>query len=114
MKRIALIAAALGLVLAGCGGGDSTTDGAADAGAPTVRIVDFKYAPAELTVPAGTTVTFVNDDSAGHTATSEQSGAFDTGGIDRGESGKVTLEKSGTFAYICAFHPFMKGSITVE
>ncbi len=92
------------------GGGDTTSSG----GAETVAIEDFLYAPDELTVPAGTTVEFPNEDGSPHTATSKEMGGFDTGTIKPGASGELTLDEPGTFAYYCAFHPFMKGTITVE
>lgn len=79
-----------------------------------MAIADFLYKPADLTVPAGTTVEFTNEDSTPHTATSKESGTFETGSIDTGKSATVTLDKPGTYAYYCAFHPFMKGTITVE
>jgi plastocyanin len=115
----ALILALCAVLLTGCGGGDdsaSTTDTGSTSGASAgaVEIVDYEYMPAELTVPAGTTVRFTNKDSAAHTATSKQSGAFDSGTIKGGATGEITLEETGTFAYFCAFHPFMKGTVTVE
>jgi len=105
------------LAIAGCGGGGSTTSESTTSsasGREAVTIADFTYEPAQLTVPAGTTVEFTNEDSTPHTATSKESGAFETGSIDKGQTAKVTLEKPGTYAYFCAFHPFMKGTITVE
>lgn len=109
MKWISLALAMLAMAMVGCGG-----DSAEPGGAEAVEIVDYEYAPADLTVSAGTTVTFNNQDSTGHTATSERSGAFDSGSIGAGASGEITLEQPGTLAYYCAFHPFMKGTITVE
>jgi plastocyanin len=79
-----------------------------------VTIVDYTYKPAQLTVAAGTTVKFTNQDSTPHTVTSKQSGAFETGSIDTGKTDEITLAKAGTYAYYCAFHPFMKGTIEVE
>ena len=58
-------------------------------------------------------MTFVNDDTAGHTATARASQVFDTGSIKRGERKNVVLEKAGDFAYYCAFHPFMKAKLRV-
>lgn len=102
----ALLPIALAALLAGCGGGDdSTRADRSEAGAETVKILDYEYAPADLTVPVGTTVTFANQDSAPHTATSEESGAFDSDTIDGGRSGQITLEDAGTFAYLCASTP---------
>jgi plastocyanin len=115
-----LLAAAAAL-LVGCGGGGDGTDrassssSAAGAGsAKAVTIQDYAYAPASITVPEGTTITFTNRDSTPHTATSKKPGAFESGSIDTGKSGKVTLDEAGTFAYYCVFHPFMKGTIVVE
>lgn len=102
-------------LLAGCSGGSS------DAGAPagsavqpgprTVTIRDFEFAPAELTVAKGTKVTWVNTDRAPHTATGD---GFDTGTINGGRRRSVTFDQPGTFTYLCQFHPFMKGTVTVR
>lgn len=111
------------LLLPGCGGGgsdstssDSSSGAAAAPPSPAdaVTIVDYTYEPAQLTVPAGTTIEFTNEDSTPHTATSKQSGAFETGSIDTGKTATIKLEEPGTYAYYCAFHPFMKGTVTVE
>jgi plastocyanin len=111
------------LLLAGCGGGggtDSTSSAsppgsaAASGGAHSVTIQDYTYKPADITVAKGTTVAFTNKDATSHTVTSKDSGVFDSGPIKPGLRGQVTFEKSGTFAYYCVFHPFMKGTITVE
>ena len=114
VASILLAAAAL---IAGCGGGDDGTDrttSSGGSGATAVTIRDYLYEPETITVPVGTTVTFTNRDSTPHTATSKQSGVFESGSLDTGKSGKVTLEEPGTFAYYCLFHPFMKGEIVVE
>lgn len=78
-----------------------------------VEIKGFKFMPAAVEVKAGSKVTFVNDDSAAHTATSKTGGAFDTDRIKKGESKSVTLDQPGEFDYICAYHPLMKGKIRV-
>jgi plastocyanin len=113
-----LLLAVIAALIAGCGSGDDGTDpSSSSAGANTVKqvtIKDYLYEPATITVPKGTTVTFANRDSTPHTATSKQSGVFESGSIDTGKSAKITLEDSGTFAYYCLFHPFMKGTVVVE
>lgn len=116
---LALAAVAVLIVGCGGGGGDSTSTsgsegGSESAGGNKVTIADYTYEPADLTVSKGTTVVFTNEDSTAHTATSKDSGVFESGSIEPGKSGKVTLDKAGTFAYFCAFHPFMKGTIEVE
>lgn len=124
---LAVLLVGIAIPLVGCGGGggtDSTSSsGTAGSGSSTasaasgpqaVTISEYKYAPAEITVAAGTTIKFTNRDSTPHTATSKQAGAFETGPIDTGKTGEITLEKPGTYQYYCAFHPFMKGTIVVE
>lgn len=111
------VVAAVGL--AGCGGegGASTADGSpppARSGAAMIEISDFAYHPGTITVPEGTTITFANHDETAHTATAKSPGAFDTEAIQPGKSATVTLDEAGSFAYYCAFHPFMKGTIEVE
>jgi plastocyanin len=83
--------------------------------APTDRVVirNFAFAPTTAAVKAGTKLTFANEDNASHTATST-TGLFDTDGIDKGERATVTLRKPGTYAYYCAFHPYMKGRTVVR
>jgi len=78
-----------------------------------VTIVDFKYKPPAVEVKVGSKVTFVNDDTAAHTATSKSPGAFDSGSIRQGERKSVVVKKAGEFDYFCAFHPFMKAKIRV-
>ena len=75
-------------------------------------IQDFAFGTPELSVAAGTTVTFTNNDTATHTATADD-GAFDTGEIAPGASATVTLDEPGTYAYHCDFHPNMVATITV-
>jgi plastocyanin len=83
-------------------------------GAVTVNISDYKFAPAALTVKAGTKVTWINHDSSPHTATATSGGTFDTGTLKKGDKKTLTLRKRGTYAYICEFHPFMKATVIVK
>jgi plastocyanin len=119
IRRVATIVPVVAAVgLTGCGGGgdaDSTSaaPSVATTGSHTVTIEGFAFEPADLTIARGTTVAFPNEDGSPHTATSERSGAFDTGTIKPGAEAELTFDESGTFAYYCAFHPFMKGTVTV-
>jgi plastocyanin len=108
---LALLLAALAVT--GCGG--STEEETAVAGKPrTVNISDYLYSPAALTVQAGTRIVFRNEDTTAHTATSKQSGAFESEPIAPGKSATLTFDQPGTYAYYCVFHPFMKGKVRVE
>ncbi len=86
--------------------------GKAATGALAVEIKDFAFHPASVTVNVGDTITWTNQDTAPHTATAND-GSFDTGNLNKGQSGSHTFTKAGTFAYICSIHPNMKGTVTV-
>lgn len=79
----------------------------------SVRINMLTYSPQTLTVKAGTTVTWINEDPFPHTATAD-GGSFDTGNIGQNQRASVTFNKPGTFPYTCTPHPFMKGIVQVE
>ena len=79
----------------------------------TIQIQNFAFAPAALTIAAGDTVIFTNLDSAPHTASAD-GGAWDTGRMDQGASVQITFSSPGSFTYFCAFHPNMKGAITIS
>ncbi|WP_239614425.1 cupredoxin domain-containing protein [Cohnella mopanensis] len=78
-----------------------------------IEIKDFAFTPAEITIPKGSTVTFINRDKVKHTATADE-GEFDTGLFGKDVSKEVKFDDAGTFAYYCAPHPGMTGTITVE
>jgi plastocyanin len=80
--------------------------------ATTVHIANFAFVPAKLAVPAGTTVRFVNDDTEAHTVTAKDR-TFDSGGLDTGDAWTYRFAAAGTFAYFCAMHPYMHGTIVV-
>jgi len=77
----------------------------------SVEIKQFKFGPAEVHVAVSGTVTWTNGDNQKHTAT--ESGGFDAGAIEPGATSTATFATAGTFAYICSFHPFMKGTVVV-
>ncbi len=82
------------------------------AGGPTVHIHNFAFVPATLTIPAGATVTFVNDDDEPHTATSTTK-AFDSEAIDTHGTWTHRFDNAGTFPYFCELHPMMHGKLVV-
>jgi plastocyanin len=87
------------------------TENAAEA-ATEVKMAGSAFAPGEIELTVGETVTFVNDDEIAHTATADD-GTFDSGTLEPGASFDFTAEKAGTFSYLCEFHPGMTGTITV-
>jgi plastocyanin len=76
-----------------------------------VTIAGFAYSPDPVTVNVGDTVTWTNNDAASHTATGS---GFSTGTIGTGASKSVTFNSAGTFAYHCAIHPSMTGTVVVQ
>lgn len=87
--------------------------GNAMVGGTAVEIQNFAFSPATLTVKVGDTVTWVNQDSVGHSATADD-GSFDTGVLSQGESNTVTFTEAGTFGYHCTPHPNITGTVIVE
>jgi plastocyanin len=92
--------------------GASTTPDAA-ATITEVSVVDVAFQPADIEVPAGTTVEWTNDDPFAHTVTARD-GAFDSGSMDGGETFSQVFSEPGTVEYYCAIHPSMTGTVTVR
>jgi plastocyanin len=86
---------------------------AALAAAPSVTIVDFAFQQPTLTVNVGDTVTWTNNGSTAHTATSD-TGAWDSAAVQNGASFSYQFTSAGTFAYHCTFHSDMHGVIIVQ
>jgi plastocyanin len=107
------------LVLSGCGSnGASSTSVPAVAPAQrttvssnNINIQNFAFSPETLTVTKGTTVTWINNDSAPHQI---KSATFNSGQLGKGQSFSFTFNDVGAFDYSCAIHPSMLGKIIVE
>ena len=78
----------------------------------TVTIKNMAFSPANLTISAGDTVTWVNEDRMRHSA-EDLNGAFDTGLLANGQSASLTFSGAGSFNYRCGPHANMRGSITI-
>jgi plastocyanin len=136
-KWLALLTSVLtlGLVAAGCGGdddkgsssggssssgdskaGSSGSSGAKAAGEVAMKEISFK--PGNVTIKAGQTVKWTNDDQAGHDVTATggadkfKSGA--PGALQMGDTFAHKFTKPGTVQYVCTVHSGMKGTIKVE
>jgi plastocyanin len=79
----------------------------------TVTISGLTFSPAELTVPAGTTVTWVNEDSEPHTATGNDREALQSGTMMPGDSFSQAFSEAGTIEYFCEFHAGMRGTLII-
>jgi amicyanin len=86
----------------------------ADGPTSTVSIDNFSFAPKELSVKAGTTVTWTNRDDIPHGIASSNNAFKKSPALDTDESYSFTFTTPGTYQYFCYLHPHMVGSIVVE
>lgn len=97
------------ILLSGCVSGPTgtpTPTTTSQTGATAVEIVNYNFVPRNITVPAGTTVTWTNKDSVQHTVTST-SGVFNSGPLNEGQTFSYTFNRTGTYEYECTIHPFI-------
>jgi plastocyanin len=94
-------------------GGVGRSVDAQQATTPEVKIDNFSFGPASITVANGTTVTWINRDDIPHTVVSSDS-AFKSKALDTDEKFSYTFSKAGTYPYFCSLHPKMKGQIVVR
>jgi len=79
----------------------------------SVKIANFTFGPEKLTVKAGTTVTWTNEDDIPHTVASSTK-AFKSKALDTDDSFSFTFATPGTYEYFCSLHPHMVGTVVVE
>jgi len=72
------------------------------------------YTPTDITIVIGenNTVRWTNNDNMPHTVTAAD-GSFDSGNMNAGDTFTHTFNSAGTFAYLCVYHHWMHGSVTV-
>ena len=85
----------------------------APASSPEVKIDNFSFGPAALTVTVGTTVTWTNRDDIPHTVVSDDK-VFKSKVLDTDEKFSFTFTKPGTYGYFCSIHPKMTGKVVVQ
>jgi len=135
-KLLVLLIACLALTLAACGddddddggggGGATTTEqtepgtggggGDAKGRAASVDIPAISFEPEDITVKAGTTITWTNSDDLPHTVTKDGGPGpdFDSGDLAPGDTFEQTFDDVGTIDYVCTIHPGQAGTVTVE
>ena len=104
----ALLAAALPRLTAA---GETAVKAAASTA--TVQIDNFTFTPATLTVAAGTTVTWKNEDDSPHRI-GDKDGTFKSAALDTDDTFSHTFASPGVYPYICTIHPYMAGKIVVK
>jgi plastocyanin len=78
-----------------------------------VKIDNFSFTPADVTVPVGSSVKWVNHDDIPHNVVSNDK-IFKSKALDTDEAFTFTFDKPGTYTYFCSIHPKMTGKIVVQ
>ena len=77
-----------------------------------LSIDNFVFKPDAITVRAGTTIVWENDDDIAHTVVATD-GAFRSAALDTEDKFSFTFAQAGTFEYFCSLQPRMKGQVVV-
>lgn len=80
---------------------------------PEIKIDNFSFGPATITVSVGTTVTWINRDDIPHKVVSNND-EFKSKVLDSEERFSYTFSKTGTYPYFCSLHPKMTGKVVVQ
>jgi plastocyanin len=94
------------------GSAASSAAPAAPVAGNAVNIDNFAFAPATLTVPVGSTVTWTNRDEEPHNVVAND-GSFHSPGMGSQATFSHTFAKAGSFDYVCSIHPFMHATVVV-
>jgi plastocyanin len=93
----------------------ATPPSAENGHADKIVIGNFTFEPSTLTVPAGTVLTWLNEDDAPHTVIgTDPASPIKSQPLDTGERYSITLTKPGTYRYFCSLHPHMTGTVVVD
>jgi plastocyanin len=79
-----------------------------------IKIDNFSFGPATITIPAGSTVTWTNNDDVPHVDASDDNKMFKSKALDTDDHFSFTFTKPGTYNYYCAIHPKMTAKIVVQ
>jgi len=130
MRRYLIVSlSAAVLAVAGCG--DDSSDTASTATAPAaekpstpapategskvaVGMKDLKFEPRDVTVKAGSTVIWTNNEDVPHNVVAEEGADFESDTFGKDGTFEFKAEKPGTVKYVCTIHPGMEGTLTVE
>ncbi|WP_346139580.1 cupredoxin family copper-binding protein [Streptomyces coeruleofuscus] len=89
--------------------------GQASAASYSVTMKGYAFSPASLSVPAGSTVTWTNQDTAPHDVkTTSGPVSIHSPMLDKGQSWSFTFTTAGSYGYVCTVHPNMTAGITVR
>ena len=104
----------IGVACGGWGGGSDPSKETPAIGVTEVRLDDFAFAPANIVIDAGTTVTWTNYDGVGHTVTSDDGDELESGLFSQTQTFRHTFDTPGEYYYHCEPHSNMHGLVTVR
>ena len=104
----------VGLTYAQGGSDAPLTSGSPYGSAREVSIDNFSFSPTPITIPEGTTLTWINRDDIPHTVVSDDQQQFKSKALDTDEKFSHTFSKAGTYSYFCSIHPKMVAKVIVE
>ena len=110
IRKLSIVALLTGLVTISAGlssSGNSGTDN-------LIKIDNFSFTPATITVKAGTEVRWKNQDDIPHTVVSTDQQMFKSKVLDTDEEFTYTFTKPGTYKYFCSIHPKMTATVVVR
>lgn len=76
-----------------------------------VTMSNFTFTPAQITIKAGDTIIWTNQDATQHSVVGP---GFSSPVLSNGETYSVTFNDKGTFAYHCGIHPNILGTVIVQ
>ena len=117
LPGLVAIVAALLLIGVACGGWGKGSDPSKETpalGVTEVRLDDFAFAPANIVIEPGTTVTWTNYDNEAHTVTSDEGDELKSERLGQGETFRYTFDTPGEYYYHCEPHSNMHGLVTVR
>ncbi len=91
----------------------ATAQSAAQSQEVVVKIDNFSYMPHDITVAAGTTIKWVNNDDIPHTVVSTTD-LFKSKALDTDDKFSFKFDKPGTYEYFCSIHPKMTAKVIVQ
>jgi plastocyanin len=94
-------------------GNTDETKGTGSPGTNEVWIQGMAFTPSTITVTAGTTVTWTNQDMVVHNAVSSPA-LFNSGSMAKGVTFSFKFSAAGTYSYTCTIHPSMVGTVVVN
>jgi len=110
---VLLVGLVLGIAGLDAGAGNLTASAQQKPETAEVKIDNFIFGPATLTVPVGSTVTWTNHDDIPHTVVSTE-GVFKSKVLDTDEKFSFAFSKAGSYPYFCSIHPKMTGKVVVQ